>query len=1167
MRRIIILLLGVFLILGALKIDLAGFGSLIEQDHRAEDYSAPIIDSETQDQQMVENFNTLNGFFTANNGQADSDEVRFYIPNQGIWFLDDKVVFLILDDDQDPEAILDDRDFIDGRLAPARDTSTSRDGVVLHLSFQNANTVTPVGREILPHQSNFFYGNEPSGWYSEVPNFEVVLYENIYDNIDLKFYFNNNGLKYEFIVHPGGDPSEIRLKYDGADGLAFNEFGDLVVLTEFGEVKDCNLFIYQEQQKVKKTIEGAYRIHNRNEYGFELSHEYDPDEVLIIDPFLIFATFIGTSTDEWGWDFAIDPDGFSYANIETDSINFPTSAGAYDSTHNGIGFLDNDIVIFKLNQNGSALVYATYIGGNSDEYAEGIDIDSDRYVYATGYTNSNNFPTTAGAYDTTFNGGFYDAFVFKLNQTGSVLSYSTYIGGGGLTSSSGSDYGMGLEVDTNGRVFLTGVTRSSNFPTTAGAYDTTHSGAGNDDAFVLKLNPSGTSLLYSTLIGGTSTDRGYDIAIDAAGNAYVTGPTYSSDFPTNAGAYDTTHNGQFDAFVAKFNAAGSSLTYSTYIGGSLYEYGYGITIDSSGHAYLTGLTRSADFPTTAGVYDTTHNGNSDAYVAKLNPSGSTLIYSTYIGGSSEDRGYDIKIDALGNAYMTGHIESSDFPTTPGTYDSVLDGWCDGCLVKFDSMGTALYYSSYYGGLSGDWGAEIELDANGDIFIFGIACSTDFPTTPGAYQTSKPGGDDVSVLKVRIPEINLPPTISAFTASSATEGTAVVLTVNVYDPDGDTLTYSYDFDYDGIYDLTTQNNIVSYVWGDDHNGTAKVQVSDANHTVEATTWVIVNNAAPTITPFGPVYVDEGNFFNILGHATDPGSDDLTFDWKLENILSKTVIFYNDGVGADPYPSPDGVYPFAADNSLIYIFGDDGVYNLSLKVQDDDGLNVTYTTTIIVGNVAPQVELQVYANAVNVSFRIAGEKWHDIRIRIYKGATTLVDTTLVRYPGSPNDQMFTLTDFTIDVTEEYWIVINYTPEDDPVNGQLQGANPCWVIFEFEDGNSSRLHHTFNVNHPETYDWEVNMTQAILLHGLVFVATAYEPGADDLTFIWQFNDGSNITHNFPNPTGTFPVTITDQVSYGYLVNGTFGVTLTVQDDDGGFVSITKLVNVSRISRFWHS
>lgn len=1158
MRKIIILLLGVFLILSAIKIDFAGFGILIEQDHRSEDYNAPIIDSDTQNQEMLGNFNTLNGFFTANNGQVDNDEVKFYIPHQGIWFLDDKVVFFIFNDNNDPEEILDDFEITDERINPNRDTSTNRDGVVLHLTFKDANTVTPEGREILPHKSNFFYGNEPSGWYSEVTNFEVVLYVNIYDNIDLKFYFNNNGLKYEFIVHPGGDPSEIRLKYEGAEGLAYNEFGDLVILTEFGVVKDCNLFIYQEQENVKKTIEGTYRIHNRNEYGFELSHEYEPDEVLIIDPFLVFATFIGTSSDEWGWDFAIDSDGFSYANIESNSINFPTSAGAYDSTYNGAGF-DNDIVVFKLNQNGSALVYATYIGGNSDEYAEGIDIDSDRFVYATGYTNSTNFPTTAGAYDRTYNGGSYDAFVFKLNQTGSVLSYSTYIGGGGQTSLLGSDYGTGLEVDTNGNVFLTGQTKSASFPTTAGAYDTTHAGGGLDDAFVLKLNPSGSSLLYSTLIGGTNTDSGYDIAINAAGNAYVTGPTYSSNFPTTAGVYDTTHNGQFDTFAAKLNAAGSSLIYSTYIGGNLWEYGYGITIDSNGYAYLTGLTRSANFPTTAGVYDTTHNGNSDAYVAKLNPSGSTLIYSTYIGGTSEDRGYDIKIDALGNAYMTGHIESSDFPTTLGTYDSVLDGWCDGCLVKLDRIGSSLYYSSYYGGLSGDWGVELELDANGDVFIFGIACSTDFPTTPGAYQTSKPGGDDVSVLKVRIPEINFPPTISAFTASSATEGSSVVFTVNAYDLDGDTLYYSYDFDNDGTYDLTTQNNVVSHIWGDDHNGTAKVQVSAANHTVEATTWVLVNNAAPTITPFGPVYVDEGSFFDIPGHATDPGSDDLTFVWKLENMPSKTVIVYNNGVGSDPYPSPYGVYPFAANNTQTYIFSDNGVYNLTLKVQDDDGLNVTYTTAIIVNNVAPQVDLRAYSNAANVLFRIAGEKWHDIRIRIYKGATTLVDTTLIRYPGSPNDQMFKLTNFTIDVTEEYWIVINYTPEDDPVNGQPQGANPCWVIFEFDDGNSTRLHHTFNVNHPETYNWEVNMTRSILSHGLIFIATAYDPGADDLTFFWQFNDGSNITNNFPNPTKTFPVAITDQVSYGYLVNGTFRVTLTVQDDDGGGASITKWIVVS--------
>jgi hypothetical protein len=254
------------------------------------------------------------------------------------------------------------------------------------------------------------------------------------------------------------------------------------------------------------------------------------------------------------------------------------------------------------------------------------------------------------------------------------LAYSTFLGG------ASTDQGSGIAVDGAGNAYVTGWTVSADFPTTPGAFDTTAAGA---DAFVTKLNPAGSALVYSTYLGGASTDQGSGIAVDGAGNAYVTGFTFSADFPTTPGAFDTTFNpGTFDAFVTKLNPAGSALVYSTYLGGASTDQGFGIAVDGAGNAYVTGLTVSADFPTTPGAFDTTFNGGGDAFMTKLNPAGSALVYSTYLGGASNDQGSGIAVDGAGNAYVTGSTFSADFPTTPGAFDTTFNGSIDAFVTKF-----------------------------------------------------------------------------------------------------------------------------------------------------------------------------------------------------------------------------------------------------------------------------------------------------------------------------------------------------------------------------------------------------------------------------------------------------------------------------------------------------
>ena len=351
------------------------------------------------------------------------------------------------------------------------------------------------------------------------------------------------------------------------------------------------------------------------------------------------------------------------------SLNFPTTAGAFDTTHNGSG----DVVVTKLNAAGSALDYSTYIGGTASDSGLAIAIDGTGRAYVTGSTGSTDFPTTPGAYDTSYNAaaGAANAFVTKLSPDGSALDYSTYLGG--FNTSGFFDLGSGIAVDGTGAAYVTGDADSTNFPTTPGAFDTTQNGS--VDAFVTKLNPAGSALDYSTFIGGTSFDSSTALAVDGSGNAYIAGYGTSADYPTTAGAFDTSYNSGWDAFVTKLNASGTSLSYSTYLGGATYDEARGITVDGADGAYVTGHTFSSGYPTTPGAFDTSYDnsvGGSDAFVTKLNASGGGLSYSTFLGGSGDDLGEGIAVDGSGRAYVTGYTEATNFPTVHAT-DSTYNG--------------------------------------------------------------------------------------------------------------------------------------------------------------------------------------------------------------------------------------------------------------------------------------------------------------------------------------------------------------------------------------------------------------------------------------------------------------------------------------------------------------
>jgi Beta-propeller repeat len=383
------------------------------------------------------------------------------------------------------------------------------------------------------------------------------------------------------------------------------------------------------------------------------------------------------------------------------------------------------------------LSYSTYLGGGGADLARGIAVDRFGKAYVTGQTASLNFPTTASTAQTTFGGG-QDAFVTKLNETGSALIYSTYLGGLNVEA------GQAIDVDADGNAYVSGRTLSTDFPTTAGAFQPVF-GGGGQDAFVTKLNPTGSALVYSTYLGGLDVDTSLSIAVGRFGNAYVTGSTESTDFPTTGGTAQTTFGGIQDAFVAKLNETGSALIYSTYLGGSGVEAGLSIAT-RFGSAYVTGSTDSLNFPTTAGAFQPAFGGTQDAFVTKLNETGSALTFSTYLGGTGGDASQGIAVGRFGNIYVTGLASSSNFPTTAGAFQTVRGGLSDAFVTKLNETGSALIYSTYLGGSSADSGQSIVVRF-GKAYVTGSTTSSNFPTTADAFQPVRGGLSDAFVTKL------------------------------------------------------------------------------------------------------------------------------------------------------------------------------------------------------------------------------------------------------------------------------------------------------------------------------------------------------------------------------------------------------------------------------------
>jgi Beta-propeller repeat len=568
-------------------------------------------------------------------------------------------------------------------------------------------------------------GDDPARWRTGLRTYGRVVYRELWPGIDLAFDGRGGKLKYEFLVRPGARVGDIGLAYRGARRLSIDRAGNLRVRTAAGVLTDERPRSYQLVEGKRVPVASRFALGKHNGFAFALGR-YDRRYPLVIDPGLLYSTYLGGGAIDVGYAVAVDGAGSAYVTGDASSADFPTTAGAFDTTYNGGG---DDAFVTKFDASGAALVYSTYLGGSGGDFGYGVAVDDAGSAYVSGVTLSADFPTTAGAFDTTYNGGG-DAFVTKLNASGAALAYSTYLGGTGFDS--GELVDGAIAVDGAANAYVTSGTSSADFPTTVGAFDTTFNGG--VDAYVTKADTSGAALGYSTYLGGSSSDVGYGVAVDSAGSAYLTGGTVSAGFPATAGAFDMTFNGVVDAFVTKVSASGATLGYSTYLGGGGYDFGFGIAIDGAGRAYLTGRTGSADFPTTAGAFDTTLGGDYDAFVTKLDTSGAALGYSTFLGGANIDVGGGVALDGAGSAYLTGNTSSADFPTTKGAFDTTIDS-DDAFVTKLIVTGSALDYSTYLGGGTFDDGRGIALDGAGSAYVAGVTDSTDFPVNAGAFDTT------------------------------------------------------------------------------------------------------------------------------------------------------------------------------------------------------------------------------------------------------------------------------------------------------------------------------------------------------------------------------------------------------------------------------------------------
>jgi len=651
-----------------------------------------------------------------------------------------------------------------GRRAGAPSTSHR---VALRMRWRGARLDAPIVAEApLPGRVNVVRGSDPTRWQLGIPTFARVRYPELYPGIDVVYYGRGAELEHDLVVAPGADASRVRLEILGADSVELDADGGLAIALAGRAVRLHAPVAYQEHDGERRAIASRYVLEAGGRVRLALG-DYDRSRPLVIDPVLSYATYFGGNAEDNGGGIHADASGIVIGGNAA-STDLP---GAQNANAGGA-----DAFVAKFDPTGASLLYASYFGGGGDETQRGLVVDALGDAYLFGETTSTDLPTTQGAFDRSCgvdgfcDGGKPDTFVVKFDGSDGTPLYATYLGG------SGSEIAGKIAVDANRNAYVAGYTNSTDLPVTQGVYDPTcgTDGTCNNvvrDCFVAKLDVSGGSLAYLTYLGGSGFDRCFGIDVDGNGRAVVVGSTLSPDFPATAGAYDASCgsdgqcDGGDDAFAAMLDANGAGLVYATFLGGSgdgdadIEEYGWAVDADASGRAWIVGQTDSSDFPTPNGARAFS-GGGIDAFVARLDATGSSLLYATYLGGAGTEQGFGIAVEPGGAVHVTGVTDSSDFPQVaalagPGNA-------CANCPVGLTEVFVAtlaagdgsLEFSSFLGGSSADYGADVAIGGAGSFYVLGDTYSSDFPTRD-PYQAAHGIGENYDVFVARLPEPGAP----------------------------------------------------------------------------------------------------------------------------------------------------------------------------------------------------------------------------------------------------------------------------------------------------------------------------------------------------------------------------------------------------------------------------
>ncbi len=845
--------------------------------------------------------------FTENLGQLDSEEVVFYSRSSsgGIAFTNSAVVLTVIKPGI-PSTIRD----------PSGESVSWRDGTSLLVepsdpmavanvwyTFEGSSAIPPTGRDEVAWYHNFFLGNDSTAWRTRVRSYETIVYKDLYDGIDLEYSLRDGTYKYEFILHPGADPDNIRVLVSGHNDMEMIDEVKLLVDTDAGTILDEGLVAYYMDDP-KGRVPISFVLHGGDVYGFEVEG-WDPGRTLVIDP-LIYSTYLGGSDSEAQRSLAVDASGNAYVSGQTQSWDFPITPGALQPRFVAMQF---KVFISKLNANGTELLYSTFLGGATDMGDDGgidLDIDDNGSLYVTGWTRSTDFPVTANAFQS-FQGGDGDAFVAKISEDGDELLYATCIGAGGF------DCGTGISVDEEGFAYVSGWSDSTKFPVYP-LEAIQRSYGGEQDAFVCKVNQNASSLMYSTYLGGSGYECGSDVTIDSNDSAYIVGYTGSVDFPITKDAYQTRLKGNsYDTFLVKVSSDGKSMEYSTYLGGSDHDRAWGVDVDGAGIAYIVGETESLDLPVNSSSFQDVKRGGWDAFLYKMDASGTALLYATYLGSEFHDRANDVKVTSEKMACVVGYAYSLRFPTTKDAEQVNVSGVRHAFLSVFKENGSAISYSTLFGGSSSDRANAVDIGPNGTIYLAGIAESTDLPTTDDAFRRSLTGKTDAFAIRLALDSKR--PHADAGPDQTVEQHTSVVFDGSRSWDDFGIARWAWSFVYDGT-PVHLQGERTEFTF--DTVGVYEVHL---NVTDKSGNWatdtlnITVLDSTPPVAVAGPdLFIDQHETVDITGNSSYDNTGCTSWLW--------TFVY-------------DGSTVAVPNVTLEFTFDTAGSYVVTLNVSDERG----------------------------------------------------------------------------------------------------------------------------------------------------------------------------------------------------------------------------------------